>query len=247
MSTKLTTEEFITRAKEVHGDKYDYSQVIYNTKDSKVCIMCHTHGDFWQSPHAHISGKQGCRACQYDLLSSRYSKQQQTFIDEATNIWGDMFDYTKVRYISANIKVSIVCKMCGDTFTQRPQSHLLKFHGCHSCKPKSIGESQISKWFIDNGIAFEQQKKFTTCKNKLPLPFDFYVPSLDLLIEFNGEQHYKPWHSLPNADILLDKQRMRDLIKTKWCAENNKRLLIIPYWKLSTIDDILADVIRSCR
>lgn len=62
MANKLTTEEFIRRAKEVHGDKYDYSKVEYVNNTTKVCIICPTHGEFWQKPNTHIQ-KKGCKKC----------------------------------------------------------------------------------------------------------------------------------------------------------------------------------------
>ena len=64
---KLTTNEFIERAKQVHGDKYNYSKVNYNGNDKKVCIICPEHGEFWQTPHAHLLG-QGCPYCKKILL-----------------------------------------------------------------------------------------------------------------------------------------------------------------------------------
>ena len=59
---KITTEEFINRAKKVHGDKYDYSKVEYKNAHTKVCIICPIHGEFWQIPNAHLQG-QGCYKC----------------------------------------------------------------------------------------------------------------------------------------------------------------------------------------
>lgn len=59
---KLTQEEFIRRAKEVHGDKYDYSKVEYANTNTKVCIICPTHGEFWQLPIPHFKGA-GCTKC----------------------------------------------------------------------------------------------------------------------------------------------------------------------------------------
>ena len=59
---KLTTDDFIKRAKEVHGDKYDYSKVEYKNAKTKVCIICPKHGEFWQEPRHHLDGK-GCPCC----------------------------------------------------------------------------------------------------------------------------------------------------------------------------------------
>ena len=58
----FNTEEFIKRAKEVHGNKYDYSKVEYSNGCTKVCIICPEHGEFWQKPGSHLNG-QGCFEC----------------------------------------------------------------------------------------------------------------------------------------------------------------------------------------
>lgn len=63
MSKRLTQEECLKRFKEVHGDKYDYSKVVFNNVDEKVCIICKEHGEFWQTPYKHINRKQGCPHC----------------------------------------------------------------------------------------------------------------------------------------------------------------------------------------
>lgn len=66
MPKKLTQEEFIHRAKEIHGDKYDYSKVEYVNSTTKVCIICPIHGEFWQAPVGHTCAKQGCQKCYND-------------------------------------------------------------------------------------------------------------------------------------------------------------------------------------
>lgn len=94
-STKLTLEEFINRARKLHGDKYDYSKVIYNGCDEKVCIICPKHGEFWQTPHSHIGNKAvGCPKCSAEI--SRYKKisktnkiAKNTFITELENVVED--------------------------------------------------------------------------------------------------------------------------------------------------------------
>ena len=73
---KLTTKEFIEKARKIHGDKYDYSKVNYITTDTKVCIICPDHGEFWQAPHNHITQKQGCPFCS----ESHLSKEVQEFL-----------------------------------------------------------------------------------------------------------------------------------------------------------------------
>lgn len=70
MPKKLTQDEFISRAKSIHGDKYDYSKSKYINSTTKVCIICPIHGEFWQAPVNHIVEKQGCRKCYDDRRKS---------------------------------------------------------------------------------------------------------------------------------------------------------------------------------
>ena len=82
----LTTEEFIQRARKVHGDKYDYSKVIYEKNNKKVCIICTEHGEFWQTPHNHLKG-QDCPKC-----SGRFQTDTEYFIEKAKKIHGNKYD-----------------------------------------------------------------------------------------------------------------------------------------------------------
>ena len=59
---RLTKEEFIEKARQVHGDKYDYSKVEYKNNKTKICIVCPIHGEFWQRPNDHLNGR-GCDKC----------------------------------------------------------------------------------------------------------------------------------------------------------------------------------------
>ena len=61
-SKKSTKEQFVEKAMAIHGDKYDYSKVVYLSSKKKVCIVCPEHGEFWQTPHDHLAGK-GCAKC----------------------------------------------------------------------------------------------------------------------------------------------------------------------------------------
>ena len=62
MGKRKTTEQFIAEAKAVHGSKYDYSKVEYKNNKTKVCIICHIHGEFLQVPKDHLDGI-GCKKC----------------------------------------------------------------------------------------------------------------------------------------------------------------------------------------
>ena len=91
---KLTTEEFIERAKAVHGDKYDYSKVKYIDAKTKIHIICPKHGEFWQSPPKHLLG-QGCKECGKDKISKAVSLTTEEFIERAKTVHGEKYDYSK--------------------------------------------------------------------------------------------------------------------------------------------------------
>jgi len=69
----MTTEEFIQKAKTIHGDKYDYSKVEYVSANTKVCIICPIHGDFRQLPSSHLRGH-GCKECR-SISNTKYNKE----------------------------------------------------------------------------------------------------------------------------------------------------------------------------
>jgi len=113
--------------------------------------------------------------------------------------------------------------------------------GCPHCN-SSRGEKIIKKW-LDGHIKYEEQKRFKDCKNKRPLPFDFYISELQLAIEYQGEQHYKQLKVIRREK--LEDIQYRDSIKKQYCKDKNINLLIIPYWDLNNIEDILHKHINS--
>mgnify|MGYP003451995081 FL=1 len=109
MSKKITTEEFIRRSKEIHGEnKYDYSLVKYLRNKLKVKILCNEHGVFEQSPDAHLVGK-GCKKCGVLISSKKRSSSENDFIIKSSDLHSNKYDYSKCNYISSNIKVTIIC------------------------------------------------------------------------------------------------------------------------------------------
>ena len=94
---KLTTEEFINKAKAVHGERYDYSKVEYVDNKTKVCIICPIHGVFYQRPLDHLHGHE-CSECGKKKNIESRRKTIENFIDESRKVHGDKYDYSKVKY-----------------------------------------------------------------------------------------------------------------------------------------------------
>ena len=141
-SRTYSFEDFIKAAKAVHGDKYDYSKVNYINKNTKVCIICPKHGEFWQIPHKHLSG-QGCEKCFRASLAKRYSLGQEKFIERASEVHHGFYDYSQVDYVNSSTYINIICPLHG-VFPQLPSSHL-RGHGCPKCADIENGKRK-RKW-----------------------------------------------------------------------------------------------------
>lgn len=136
----LSQEDFIKQSQKVHGERYDYSKVQYEKSDKKVCIICPEHGTFWQTPGSHLQGR-GCPKCgrieagrkqsHRALDGSIRTSSTEVFIEKARTIHGDKYDYSKVKYINAHTKVTVICPVHGE-FEITPNNHLSK-HGCSKC------------------------------------------------------------------------------------------------------------------
>lgn len=127
---KLTTEEFIEKAKSVHGSKYDYSKTDYLNSHTKVCIICPEHGEFWQEPGNHIKGC-GCSKCGEIKSQTLKTRTTDEFISAAKLVHGSKYDYSKTIYNGCFENVTIICREHGE-FTQRANDHL-QGCGCPIC------------------------------------------------------------------------------------------------------------------
>ena len=185
---KTTKYGFIQKAIEIHGNKYDYSKIEYINTSTKVCIICPEHGEFWQTPSAHVSG-QGCPKCGKHHLSILFRDNIDEFVKKANIIHNNRYDYSKVEYIRGNDKVCIICPEHGE-FWQTPNSHL-QCHGCPKCavgKNISSEESEISEYIkrlIDDNIILNSRDIIS------PNELDIYIPSRNIAFEYDGLY----WHS----------------------------------------------------
>lgn len=129
-------------------------------------------------------------------------------------------------YKGNRIKIKHLCLQCGYEWSATPHN-ILSGHGCPKCK-FSNGEKIIENYLIEIGVEYVCQKKFEDCKNKKRLPFDFYIPSKVLCIEYDGEQHSNPIKFFGGYEGLQKRKELDD-IKTEYCKNNNINLLRINY------------------
>jgi very-short-patch-repair endonuclease len=130
MRRSLTKDEFVSRSREKHGDRYDYSKTVYVTTRKKVEIGCKIHGGFWQAPRSHLQRK-GCPTCGEDHRATTQRFTNEEFIEKSKLQHGDRYDYSNVYYTHSRANVNIICKDHG-MFSQSPGHHL-QGHGCPVC------------------------------------------------------------------------------------------------------------------
>lgn len=189
MPTKLTTQEFIDRARAVHGDNYGYALVVYTCSNKNIFIHCPEHGLFLQKPYIHIKSS-GCPSCGHDLRLLTKRPDKEEFISKAKLIHGDKYDYSKINYTNNKCKINIVCPHHG-TFSQSPNSHL-SGSGCPSCSDHGFNRTKVGFIYVLRsdcgrymkiGITHKPDQRYTQLSRSTPFSFKRIE-----LIEGPGEQ-----------------------------------------------------------
>lgn len=239
------TNWFIDKAKNIHGDKYLYDKSNYKNSSSKITITCRKHGDFEQIVRNHLHGA-SCPHCKSENISKRQNKTTEQFIQQAKIVHGDKYIYDLVVYTKKGNKVKIICPKHG-IFEQTPNSHLCGT-GCPHCK-SSKGEERIAKYLTKNKIDFIRQFHILPdnlfCTTNVII-VDFYLPKNKAIIEFNGEQHYKPIKHFGGTKK-FQKQQGRDFSLKLYCEHNNIGLIEIPYTSFNDIESILKQKLKIKR
>jgi len=242
---RIDTKEFLNSLPKDYFNKYDYSKTKYVNRFKKIEVICKNCGkSFWCIPNNHLKGTVDkdntyCPNCY--INKNTYS--QERIIKDFKKVHSD-YDYSLVKYINTMTKVQIICKKCKCSFWQKPNDHKMGA-GCPNCK-RTKGEKRIGMILEENNINFIREYRFKDCKYKNTLPFDFYLPELNILIEYDGKQHYEPVPHFGGEKAFQETQE-RDKIKTEYCLENNIELIRIPYWNFYNIEEVLKPVITGSR
>ena len=240
---KLTCEQFINKAKEIHGDKYDYSKVEYINCKEKVCIICPKHGEFWQQPNNHLTGK-GCGKCANKQMDTKY------FIEKCNMIHNYRYNYSKVEYIDKNTYVTIICPIHGE-YLQRPTYHL-SGNGCPKCRQSTL-EKKIEHILSEHKINYIAQYRNHEILGRQSL--DFYLPDKKIAIECQGAQHFLPVDFAGNGDEWANNRFKKvielDKLKKEKCNNNGIHILYFSdkqYNENIIIDEnILMDIYKKWK
>lgn len=245
---KRTTDDFIREAKEVHGDKYDYSLVNYTSTNSPVRIICPIHGVFEQKPGCHLLRGQGCPEC-----SGTKKLTTEEFIQKSIEVHGNEYDYSLVDYVNSKTPVKIICQIHG-VFEVTPDKHIYSKCGCPDCNEnQSKLEAIVKKLLIDNNINFIEQKSWDWLVYKNKQRLDFYLPDHNIAIECQGKQHFEAVDFFGGQEGFEENVK-RDKNKLDLCASHNIRIIYFsdlstnkavypyPYPVYEDLDELLKEI-----
>ena len=233
-SKRLSQEDIITKFKEVHGNTYNYDNVIYEGIDKKVDIICNKHGTFKQTPYNHIYKKCGCPKCKYEALSEKYRYDIKELISNLSSIHNRKYTYPNIKeeYVNNRSIITAICPIHGK-FNIMVNKHQ-QGQGCPICNESKL-ETEISKFLDDNDIEYERQKKFEWLCNIKNMSLDFYLPKYNIAIECQGEQHFRPidyFGGNHEYDIICN----RDKIKYNLCKEHGLNIFYFSTKEFENID-----------
>ena len=149
IAQSFTLDEFIQKAKEVHGDKYDYSQVNYINSQTKITLKCNICDYvFEQQPNSHLQGR-GCDKCAHMINHENQKLTTNNIIIRAKEVHGDIYDYSNINYVNSHTPIDINCKKCNNTFVQLYSNHINQKQGCPFCSGR----------YMDTDIFINRAKK----------------------------------------------------------------------------------------
>lgn len=294
----LTQDEFLRRSHKVHGTYYNYDKAIYSGYNKKVIITCPAHGDFSQTPHAHVDG-QGCPKCAviknankrritlneflrranskhdykygysdirdiysvHDVItincpehgpftqkiykhlngsgcskcSGKYKRTTEEYITACKEIYGNKYDLGRIVYINNRTYMEIGCPVHG--WVRVHPVGFLSGSGCRICNT-TIGENAVGTFLINNKIKYIQEYRVGNYR------YDFYLPDLKALIEYDGKQHFVVCDFFGGEEALR-KCEERDKKKNRLAMQMGLRLLRIKYTDIKIVASLVRDFISS--
>lgn len=234
MRIRKTHEEFITELFLINSNIEVLGEYIGCM--TKIKCKCKIDGHIWYiTPNNLLSGH-GCPVCKGRKTSEIFKTTHDDFIRKLHLINNDIEILSE--YTRTHDKIKCKCKIDDYVWTTTPH-HLLEGYGCPKCN-SSIGEKTICDILQELKINYIEQYRFDDCRNKRPLPFDFYLPDYNTCIEYQGGQHYFAVKYFGGQDKFEDQQK-KDKIKRDYCSNNNINLIEIPYWEFNNIKNIIKE------
>lgn len=250
---KYTNDEYISIAKSIYGNKYDYSETTYESSEKSIKVFCKKHKIFFYvNPSNHIGKRLNrCKKCGHESCGVKNSLGLLKFKEKANKLYNFKYDYSLIFESELNFhtkfKIDIICRIHG-RFKVSADKHIYSNAECPKCSRRktkeSSGEKSIRIFLENSNIKFVKEKTFEKCKAKNLLRFDFYIPESNTCIEYDGKQHFDSIKYFGGEDG-LKKINKHDQIKNIFCKENNINLIRIPYNK--NINKLMTAVMISLK
>lgn len=231
---------------------------IPRTSNIKIWFLCTNkdtpyHNDFngYECTCAHFVQGSGCPYCSNAKVHSLDSLGQDIINEYGEDfLWKVWSDKNTISPFEIKPKSNIeVWWNCLDE-NKNHKPYLRSCYSSKQCKYRCpecvvyVGEKEVGNILSKHNIKYIIQYRFEDCRCKIPLPFDFYLPDYNILIEYDGEQHFRPVSfGGINDDKSLDKfiiTKIHDTIKNIYAKNNNIKLIRIPYYDFNNIEEILV-------
>jgi len=244
-SKRGDTARYVTRAKSVHGDRYDYSDVNFLGMHERIDIICREHGKFVQIANGHIQGS-GCPKCGRISAKRLLSHTKTGFLETLTSVQRKDVDFSKLEYVNMFTKGVFLCKICDWKWEQTPDSFRTGA-GCAMCNPATPAPERTMRKYLEKYGA----KDLLVNNNHLPentirnpYRFDFLFTDRKILIELDDKYHYPPalTHG-PNYERWVGKHK-RDLAKNKLVRKQGYVLLRIAYTEFGNLDQLSRCIMK---
>lgn len=240
-SNKHTQKWFDDKMKMLHPNIQALTPFV--SMKSQILCKCKIDENEWAtSPDSLLNGQCGCPICANKLMGLHRRKSNDEFIEQLKKINPNIIPLED--YKTDHEKILCKCSIHNYKWYVAPNKILRKYTGCPKCASyhnENIISNILDKW----GYEYVMQKRFPDCKDTNTLPFDFYIPKYNIVIEYDGEHHYMPifpskYTHGQNIDRLTYIQK-HDKIKNDYCKSKNMYLIRIPYWERDNIEYILFD------
>jgi hypothetical protein len=233
------------------SDEEDFKDMATNSL--KYICPKHEHKGIQTISLCHLESGRGCYWCGREITeNARRTGYNKDKIEQDKQLCKDKnFEYIETKTINGRICIGFICnehKEAGVQYMRRGNMNRDNIIGCKYCVDKkkykfSKGEKRIENYLQHNNYSYIKQYIFDDCKDKNALPFDFYLTNQNIIIEFDGQHHYKPVTfngiSYEEATRNYETTVYHDKIKNNYCFENNIKIIRIPYGDYNNIEIIL--------
>lgn len=219
------------------AEEYPYIKIVgeYINMSTSTDCYCEKHNIRWKTAPQNIFYGHGCIECGKEKVSAWHTMSQEEFESIIAKVNPDIEVISE--YKGMGYDVTVKCKKCGYIWTLNAASLKLNGTRCKKCSYTYKGEDKIIEVLQSLNCNFIHQYKIDDCRDKRPLPFDFYLPDYNMCIEFDGQQHFEP--KFGNESFIQTQKH--DKIKDEYCKSHNIKLLRIPYWESSDIEQIIKN------